>query len=99
VSIVECKYNLYLYKKKRLKLLLLPNNNNNNNILLMEKIRKRIKSIRLEKEYTQDYIGERLGINQRTYHRIENGKSQLKVETLLKLALILEVDATYFLEG
>ena len=64
----------------------------------MDKVRKRIRSLRLEKEYTQDYIGERLGINQRTYHRLENGKSQLKVETLLKLATILEVDASYFLQ-
>jgi transcriptional regulator with XRE-family HTH domain len=62
------------------------------------KIRKRIKTVRLEKEYTQDYIGERLGISQIAYHKIENGKSQLKVEILLRLAAILEVDAEYFLE-
>ena len=62
----------------------------------LEKVRKRIRLARLEKEYTQDYIGERLGVNQRTYHRIESGKSQLKVETLIKLATILEVDTKYF---
>ena len=64
----------------------------------MDKVRKRIRSLRLEKEYTQDYIGERLGVNQRTYHRLENGKSQLKVETLIKLATILEVNTKYFFE-
>ena len=64
----------------------------------LEKVRKRIRSLRLEKEYTQDYVGDRLGISQKSYHRLENGKSQLKVKTLLKLSTILEVDITYFLK-
>ena len=63
-----------------------------------KKVRKRIKTIILEKEYTQDYVGDRLGMSQKSYHRLENGKSQLKVETLLKLAIILEVAPKYFLE-
>jgi transcriptional regulator with XRE-family HTH domain len=65
---------------------------------ILEKVRKRIRSLRLEKEYTQDYVGDRLGISQNSYHRLENGKSQLKVKTLLKLSTILEVDITYFLK-
>ena len=70
-------------------------------MLLKEKVdlvRKRIRSLRQEKEYTQDYVGDRLGISQRSYHRIENGKTQLKIEILFRLAIIFEVDATYFLE-
>jgi transcriptional regulator with XRE-family HTH domain len=60
----------------------------------LEKVRRKIRSARLEKEYTQDYLGEKLGMSQKSYHRIENGHSQLKVETLLKLSTILEVDVT-----
>ncbi|MDG2356844.1 MAG: helix-turn-helix transcriptional regulator [Polaribacter sp.] len=64
----------------------------------LEKVRKRIRSLRLEKEYTQDYVGDRLGMSQKSYHRLENGHSELKVKTLLKLSTILEVDVSYFLE-
>ncbi|MEE9408510.1 MAG: helix-turn-helix transcriptional regulator [Polaribacter sp.] len=63
-----------------------------------EKVRKRIRSTRLEKEFTQDYVGQKLGVSQKTYHRLENGKSQLKVEILFRLAIVLEVNASYFLE-
>jgi transcriptional regulator with XRE-family HTH domain len=64
----------------------------------LEKVRKRIRSLRLEKEYTQDYVGDRLGMSQKSYHRLENGHSELKVKMLLKLSTILEVDVSYFLE-
>ena len=64
----------------------------------LEKVRKRIRSLRLEKKYTQDYVGDRLGMSQKSYHRLENGHSELKVKMLLKLSTILEVDVSYFLE-
>jgi len=79
----------------RKKLLLIPHKNN---ILLMDKVRKRIRTVRLDKEYTQDYIGDRLGMSQKSYHRLENGKYHLKLETLLRLDVILEVDVTSFLK-
>lgn len=64
----------------------------------VEKVRKKIRTIRLKKEYTQDYVGDRLGINQRSYHRLENGKTELKLKILFKLAIILEVEINYFLD-
>lgn len=64
----------------------------------VEEVRKKIKTKRLDKEYTQDYIGGKLGISQIAYHKIENGKSQLKVEILFRLAIVLEVDVVYFLK-
>lgn len=57
----------------------------------IEKIRKRLKSIRIEKGFTQDYIGEQLNISQISYHKLENGKTTLKLITFIKLAQILEV--------
>lgn len=59
-------------------------------------IRKRIKTIRLKKEYSQYYMSCRLYTSQVVYHNLENGKSNLKVETLLRLATILEVDVLEF---
>ncbi|MFK8058990.1 MAG: helix-turn-helix domain-containing protein [Polaribacter sp.] len=79
----------------------ISHNNNNNNMLIVEKVdkvRKRIRTLRNQKEYSQDYIADRLGIDQRAYHRLENGYTKLKVEMLFKLAIVLEVLPSYFLE-
>ena len=62
-----------------------------------EIIRKRIKRTRTEKGYSQYYVGTRLNMSQIAYHKLENGKTQLKVETLLELANILEVKESYLL--
>ncbi len=64
----------------------------------LEKVRKRIRKIRVEKEYTQDYVSERLCISQKSYHRLESGKSQIKLETLFRLATVLGVNISYFFE-
>ena len=63
----------------------------------LEKVRKRIRSARLEKEYTKDYLGKKLGMSQKSYNRLENGHSELKVKTLLKLSTILEVNVAHLL--
>ena len=51
-----------------------------------EKIRK----IRESKNYTQEFMAESLGITQRAYSSIENGKTQLTIERLFEIAKILE---------
>ena len=58
----------------------------------------KIRNLRNTKEYSQGYVGDRLGIGQVAYHKLENGKTKIKLEMLLKLATILEVDANYFFE-
>ncbi len=63
----------------------------------IEKIRKRLKTVRTEKGYSQDYVGEQLHMSQIAYHKLENGKTILKVRTLLELAVILEVKESYLL--
>ena len=63
----------------------------------IEEIRKRIKFIRLEKGYTQNYVGEQLHMSQISYHKLEKGKTSLKVQTLIDLAVILEVKKIYLL--
>ena len=63
----------------------------------VEKIRKRIVLSRTAKGYTQAYMGEQLHISQIAYHKLESGKTALKIKTLLDLATILEVEETYLL--
>ncbi|MBU3010040.1 helix-turn-helix domain-containing protein [Polaribacter vadi] len=61
-------------------------------------IRKKIKFARLKKEYSQYYMGCRLSTSQIAYHNLENGKSNIKIDTLLKIATILEVDVKDFFD-
>ena len=61
-------------------------------ILSMEKILQNIKSIRLQKAFSQEYMAEKLLIEQASYGLIENGKRKLKYETLEQIAIIFEVN-------
>ncbi|MDG1041172.1 MAG: helix-turn-helix transcriptional regulator [Polaribacter sp.] len=61
--------------------------------------RKIIKLTRIEKGYSQNNVGNCLKMSQISYHKVENGITQLKVETLLKIANVLEVKAMYLLAG
>lgn len=51
----------------------------------LEKLRK----IRREQDYTQEYMAFRLGISQKMYSDIENGKTILKHEMMDKITEIL----------
>jgi transcriptional regulator with XRE-family HTH domain len=58
----------------------------------MEKILKNIKEIRLNLSYNQEFMADKLGIEQVSYGLIENGKRKLKYETLERIALIFKMD-------
>ena len=58
-----------------------------------EKIRK----IRENKNYTQEFMAESLHISQRAYSSIENGKTQLTIERLFDISKILEVSVSEIL--
>ncbi len=68
---------------------------NKNAIERLEKIRKRIRLTRIEKGYSQDYLGSLLHISQFAYQKVESGKTTLKVITLIELAALLEVKECY----
>ena len=46
----------------------------------------RLKELREENKYTQQYVAEKLNIRQNTYSQYENGKRQMPLELLWKLA-------------
>jgi transcriptional regulator with XRE-family HTH domain len=52
---------------------------------------------RLEKKFTQRYMASQLGISQSYYNKIESGKKQLTVQTLLKITNILNMDTAKLL--
>lgn len=53
---------------------------------------RRIKQLRKEKGWTQDYLSELLGINAKSILRIENGKTFPTVENLEKIADVFNIE-------
>lgn len=51
-----------------------------------------IRTKRRELDYSQDYVADKLGISQRAYSDIENGKIALRNKTRLKLAKVLDLN-------
>ncbi|WP_458626368.1 helix-turn-helix transcriptional regulator [Winogradskyella sp. PC D3.3] len=51
-----------------------------------------IRTKRRELDYSQEYVAEKLGISQRAYSDIENGKITLRNKTRLKLAKTLNLN-------
>ena len=59
----------------------------------IDDVRERIKSRRLELNYTQHYLAKNLKMSQHAYSKIETGASPLLIGYLLQIAVILQVDS------
>ena len=57
----------------------------------------RIKDLREDKEMKQVEIAEQLNISQTNYSKYELGKINIPIETLKKIALILDTSVDYLL--
>lgn len=64
----------------------------------MNKTLENIRFERIKKGYTQDYMAIQLGIEQRTYSKLENGHIKLSVQRLKRIAKILQVKPSLFLD-
>ena len=58
----------------------------------------RIKELREENGLTQQAVAEFLNVKQNTYSQYENGKRQLSIDMLIKLAKFYKVTTDYILE-
>ncbi len=68
-------------------------------LVIQEKtILESIKKKRIERGYSQQYMAQCLGIEQSTYHKIENGNSALKMSHFLHVCAVLDELPTYFLK-
>lgn len=59
---------------------------------------KKLKMLRLEKELTQESVAFELGISQKAYSKIENGKVCISKDKMLKLAKLFNVSPDHFCE-
>lgn len=64
-----------------------------------EPIGKRIKEIRKEKKFTQEFIAEKLNVSCQHISDIERGLNGMSVPSLMELCKVLETDADYILFG
>jgi transcriptional regulator with XRE-family HTH domain len=63
-----------------------------------DKIGQQIRSIRESKGYSQEYMAEMLGTCQSAYANLESGKSIMRVDRLLEICSLLEMDVHQLLE-
>jgi len=58
-----------------------------------------IKQIRELKNFSQEYIAGKIEVSQSTYSRIEKGTTPIKIDTLQRIAEVLEVDLSTLLSS
>ena len=56
---------------------------------------ERIRALREDHDFTQDYIATKLHVAQTTYSDYEKGKVRIPLECVIKLARIYDVDMNY----
>ena len=58
---------------------------------------KRLKELREKHNFSQEYLGDQLGLSQSSYNRLETGLTRIRLDTLYILAEILETDVVSLL--
>lgn len=61
-------------------------------VLINKKIASNLRDARLMRNYSQEYLALQLKISQNAYSKMEMGRTLITVETVFKIADILEVD-------
>jgi len=64
----------------------------------MNNIGINIRKLREKKGFSQEFIAEKLGINQSTYGKLERDMSNITLDRLYKIADVLEEDVTALLD-
>lgn len=59
--------------------------------------RKKLKSLREDNDYTQEFIGSLIQKSQQGYNHIETGRAELKIEDLKILCEFYNVSADYII--
>ena len=59
-------------------------------------VSEKIRLLRLEKNYTQEYVAAQLELSQSYYGCIENGKRTISVACLMKILSVFDVDYNTF---
>ena len=63
---------------------------------VQNEIGRRLKHLRQEKSFSQEYVAEEVKISRDHLSNLENGKYPINIKTLYKLAEFYEVDLNFF---
>lgn len=63
-----------------------------------KEIGARIKRLREDRNYSQDYLAQKLGITQKAYSKIETNQTRLSVDNLLRISEVLETSINKILD-
>lgn len=58
----------------------------------------RLKELREEHGYKQEFLANHLGVKQHAYSQYETGKRQIPIDSLIKLAKLYNVSVDFILE-
>lgn len=72
---------------------------NYNEYAMNNDFRKRIRKLREQKGYSQEYMAYELGINQASYAIIENNTTRLSVERLFHISQVLQINIVQLLSA
>jgi transcriptional regulator with XRE-family HTH domain len=59
---------------------------------MIEQAETKIKQIRELKNFTQEYVAQKLGLSARAYSKIETGETQLTINRLNEISIVLGID-------
>lgn len=65
----------------------------------MQRVASKIRKLRENKKFSQEYLAKKIGISQNAYSKIELGYSKITVDRLIHISHILEVNPTELLEA
>ena len=65
---------------------------------VFQMIFKRIKALRVDNDFTQTFVGDKINIPQRTYSYYESGKRVIPPQVLISLAKLYDTSVDYLLE-
>jgi transcriptional regulator with XRE-family HTH domain len=61
-------------------------------------IGERVKKYRLTKNFSQQYVAQKIGITQKAYSKLENNEIKMGVDTLIRIAEALETPISNFFD-
>ena len=67
-------------------------------VVVVMKMYKRIRDLREDRDWTQDYVGKQINVPQRTYAYYEAGQRMIPPNVLVALADLYNVSVDYLLD-
>jgi|JI7StandDraft_1071085.scaffolds.fasta_scaffold03311_3 transcriptional regulator with XRE-family HTH domain len=63
----------------------------------MYRYANKLRRLRVQKGFSQEYMAQELDLSTSGYRKLESGESKLKIETVLKLSKVLDIELVDFL--